>query len=61
MTKGFQLENVGIASVMRYLDIVFVFFWDILLLREAVNVWSIVGACIICACAAVIAIRKAHK
>ncbi|KDO33950.1 hypothetical protein SPRG_01228 [Saprolegnia parasitica CBS 223.65] len=44
MTKGFQLENVGIASVMRYLDIVFV-----------------LGAVIICSCAIVIALRKAHK
>ncbi|OQR83657.1 Drug/Metabolite Transporter (DMT) Superfamily [Achlya hypogyna] len=60
MTKGFQLENVGIASVMRYLDIVFVFIWDITLLREAINLWSVLGAVIICSCAIVIALRKAH-
>ncbi|OQS07566.1 Drug/Metabolite Transporter (DMT) Superfamily, partial [Thraustotheca clavata] len=60
MTKGFQLESVGVASVMRYLDIVFVFIWDITLLREEINIWSVVGAIIICTCAIVIALRKAH-
>ncbi|ETV86462.1 hypothetical protein H257_01654 [Aphanomyces astaci] len=60
MTKGFQLENVGIASVMRYLDIVFVFVWDVTLLHEQISVWSFVGAAIILSCAIAIAIRKAH-
>ncbi|ETW04727.1 hypothetical protein H310_03876 [Aphanomyces invadans] len=60
MTKGFQLENVGIASVMRYLDIVFVFVWDVILLHEKISVWSFVGATIILSCAIAIAIRKAH-
>lgn len=59
LTKGFQLEKAGIASVMRYLDVVCVFVWDALLLRERINYWSIVGAVIICACAAVIALQKA--
>ncbi|RLN43832.1 hypothetical protein BBJ28_00006081 [Nothophytophthora sp. Chile5] len=60
LTKGFQLEKAGIASVMRYLDVVFVFIWDYLLLGEHINYWSVVGAVIICSCAAVIALRKAH-
>ncbi|OQR83668.1 Drug/Metabolite Transporter (DMT) Superfamily [Achlya hypogyna] len=60
MTKGFQLENVGIASVMRYLDIVFVFIWEVTLLHEPINPWSIVGALIICGCAIGIAVRKSH-
>jgi drug/metabolite transporter (DMT)-like permease len=59
LTKGFQLESVGIASVMRYLDIVFVFLWDTLLLREKINGWSFVGAAIIFSCAIAIAIRRA--
>lgn len=60
LTKGFQIEKAGIASVMRYLDVVCVFIWDFLLLGERINYWSIVGAAIICTCAVVIALRKAH-
>ncbi|CAK4821890.1 unnamed protein product [Aphanomyces euteiches] len=45
MTKGFQLENVGIASVMRYLDFIY----------------SFIGAAIILSSAIAIAIRKAHS
>lgn len=60
LTKGFQLEKAGIASVMRYLDVVCVFIWDYLLLGEHINYWSVVGAAIICTCAATIALRKAH-
>ncbi|KAF0684530.1 Aste57867_23529 [Aphanomyces stellatus] len=60
MTKGFQLENAGIASVMRYLDIVFVFVWDTTLLHEHINPWSFVGAAIIFSSAIAIAIRKAN-
>lgn len=58
LTKGFQLETAGIASVMRYLDVVCVFIWDSLLLGEHINHWSVVGAVIICACAIIIALRK---
>ncbi|KAG6957008.1 hypothetical protein JG687_00010252 [Phytophthora cactorum] len=61
LTKGFQLEKAGIASVMRYLDVVCVFIWDYLLLGEKINYWSVVGAAIICTCAATIALRKAHS
>lgn len=58
LTRGFQLESAGTASVMRYLDVVFVFIWDITLLHEQVNEWSAVGALIICGSAIAIAIRK---
>ncbi|GAB9468467.1 Drug/metabolite transporter [Globisporangium polare] len=58
LTKGFQLEKAGIASVMRYLDVVCVFIWDAVLLGEHINHWSVVGAIIICACAIVIALQK---
>lgn len=61
LTKGFQLEKAGIASVMRYLDIVCVFIWDDLLLGEVISYWSVVGAAIICTGAVVIALRKAHQ
>ncbi|GAB9468468.1 Drug/metabolite transporter [Globisporangium polare] len=58
LTKGFQLEKAGIASVMRYLDVVCVFIWDAVLLGEHINHWSVVGAIIICSCAVVTAVRK---
>ncbi|TMW56992.1 hypothetical protein Poli38472_002917 [Pythium oligandrum] len=59
LTKGFQLEKAGIASVMRYLDVVCVFIWDSVFLGEHINHWSFVGAVIICSCASIIALRKA--
>ncbi|CAH0492558.1 unnamed protein product [Peronospora farinosa] len=58
LTRGFQLEKAGVAAVMRYLDVVFVFIWDSVILGEHINHWSIVGAMIILTCAVVIAIRK---
>ena len=58
LTRGFQLEKAGVAAVMRYLDVVFVFIWDSVILGEHINHWSIVGAMIILTCAGVIAIRK---
>ncbi|KAL4164387.1 hypothetical protein KRP22_004253 [Phytophthora ramorum] len=58
LTRGFQLEKAGIASVMRYLDVVFVFIWDSVILGEHINHWSIVGAFIIVTCAVLIALRK---
>lgn len=61
LTKGFQLEKAGVAAVMRYLDVVCVFVWDILLLHERVSTTTMLGAAIICACAGVIAIRKANE
>lgn len=61
LTRGFQLEKAGIASVMRYFDVVCVFIWDSVLLKEHINHWSIVGALIICSAAITIALRKAQR
>ncbi|KAI9993400.1 hypothetical protein PInf_015481 [Phytophthora infestans] len=58
LTRGFQLEKAGVAAVMRYLDVVFVFLWDSLILGEHINHWSIVGALVILTCAVIIAVRK---
>jgi drug/metabolite transporter (DMT)-like permease len=60
LTKGFQLENAGIAAVMRYLDVVCVFVWDSVFLGEDVNPWSIVGAVIVSGCALCCTLRKAR-
>ncbi|KAF0699375.1 Aste57867_10056 [Aphanomyces stellatus] len=61
MTKGFQLEHAGLASMMRYLDIVFVFIWDAMLLKESINPWSICGAAIILSSAVAITVRTANR
>ncbi|TMW63591.1 hypothetical protein Poli38472_002532 [Pythium oligandrum] len=36
LTRGFQLEKAGTASVMRYLDVVFIFIWDTVFLHETI-------------------------
>ncbi|CAK5008489.1 unnamed protein product [Aphanomyces euteiches] len=61
LTKGFQLEKAGIASMMRYLDIVLVFIWDSVLLKEPINLWSVAGALIILSSAIGIAVHRAHS
>ncbi|OWY98789.1 Drug/Metabolite Transporter [Phytophthora megakarya] len=47
LTMGFQQSKAGIASVMRYLDVVFVLIWDVMLLGEHVSMHSVIGATII--------------
>ncbi|GMF37623.1 unnamed protein product [Phytophthora fragariaefolia] len=61
LTKGFQIEKAGIASVMRYFDVIFVVVMDIIVLGEQVNALSIVGAVIIMSGASLIVLRKAYK
>ncbi|KAI9996011.1 hypothetical protein PInf_013189 [Phytophthora infestans] len=61
MTKGFQLEQAGIASVMRYFDVVFVVAMDVLILGESVNVLSLLGAGIIMAGVSMIVLRRARE
>lgn len=58
LTMGFQQSKAGIASVMRYLDVVFVLFWDIVLLGEHVSMYSVTGAAIIIASASFIVLPK---
>ena len=61
VTQGFQLENAGVASVMRYCDLVFIFIWDTMLLGEHVDGYSILGGGIIIAGAVLIAVNKARS
>ncbi|KAJ0401982.1 hypothetical protein ATCC90586_008919 [Pythium insidiosum] len=61
LTLGFQQEKAGIASVMRYFDVVFVFILDITFLGESVNGYSILGGCIILSGAVIIAIRRSRE
>ncbi|KAG2996231.1 hypothetical protein PC118_g2602 [Phytophthora cactorum] len=61
MTKGFQLEQAGIASVMRYFDVVFVVAMDVLILGENVNILSLLGAGIIMVGVSMIVLRRARE
>ncbi|KAG3251924.1 hypothetical protein PI124_g3451 [Phytophthora idaei] len=61
MTKGFQLEQAGIASVMRYFDVVFVVAMDVLILGENVNILSLLGAGIIMVGVSTIVLRRARE
>ncbi|TMW63590.1 hypothetical protein Poli38472_002531 [Pythium oligandrum] len=61
LTRGFQLEKAGTASVMRYLDVVFVFIWDTVFLHETISAWSIIGAVIICTSAIVIVLHRLQQ
>jgi drug/metabolite transporter (DMT)-like permease len=59
LTLGFQQSNAGIASVMRYLDVVFVLIWDVALLGEDVSPYSVFGGAIILTGASMIVLRRA--
>ncbi|KAE8888988.1 hypothetical protein PF005_g17264 [Phytophthora fragariae] len=61
LTKGFQTVKAGIASVMRYFDVVFVMCLDALVLGETVNLYSVLGAAIIISGASVIVMRQARS
>lgn len=60
LTKGFQQEKAGIASVMRYFDVVFVLLWDTTILGERVSDYSIFGGAVILSSAAMIVVRRAR-
>lgn len=60
MTLGFQREQAGIASVMRYFDVVFVLILDVAILHEDVSWYSILGGAIIISGAVLIVLRSAR-
>ena len=61
LTRGFQIERAGPASICRYLDVVFVFFWDAFLLREPIRAWSVAGACVIVGCCCAVVWNRARQ
>ncbi|RLN95803.1 hypothetical protein BBJ28_00011026, partial [Nothophytophthora sp. Chile5] len=61
LTKGFQTEKAGIASVMRYFDVVFVMGIDAAVLGEHVNLYSVLGAAIIISGASMVVMRRARR
>ena len=61
LTRGFQIERAGPASVLRYLDVVFVFVWDGLILREPIHGWSVLGAVVIVACCLIVVWNRTRQ
>ncbi|KAH7481901.1 hypothetical protein PRIC1_009633 [Phytophthora ramorum] len=61
LSMGFNREKAGIASVMRYFDVVFVLAWDVTILDEHVTLFSILGAMIIFAGGTLIVVHKARS
>lgn len=57
-TEGFRLEKAGPASMMRNLDIVFAFMWQVLFLGDPATTTSLLGAGCICISAVAIGVQK---
>lgn len=58
LTLGFQLEKAGIASSLRYIDVVLAFIIDCAILGDSINTYSLFGGAVILSGAAVIAVRR---
>eukprot|EP01119_Soliformovum_irregulare_P003999 TRINITY_DN15015_c0_g1_i1.p1 TRINITY_DN15015_c0_g1~~TRINITY_DN15015_c0_g1_i1.p1 ORF type:complete len:291 (-),score=60.04 TRINITY_DN15015_c0_g1_i1:25-897(-) len=58
LNRGLQLEKAARATTMNYLQIVFAFILQVTLLKQPINVWSIVGAGMITLNAVFSGVRK---
>lgn len=61
MNRGLQIEKAGPAALMRNLDIVLAFVYQMSILHINPTPWSIGGAVIILVCTSVVGIAKARK
>ena len=50
LNGGLQLGNAAKTTLMRNLDIVFAFIWQLLILQQKITGWSCVGATLIIIC-----------
>lgn len=58
LNKGMQMERAGPASAMRFVDIVFVFIWEMAFLGVKASAWSVAGAVLISICIIIIGVKK---
>jgi hypothetical protein len=56
--KGVQLERAGPASVIRTLDVVFSFIWQMAVEHIMPNPWSVLGAIVILLCVFAVGVRN---
>ena len=47
--QGVMMESAGLSSLVRNLDVVFAFFWQVVVLHDSPNAWSFFGAFLILA------------
>eukprot|EP01071_Lankesteria_metandrocarpae_P006843 Lankesteria_metandrocarpae@DN4502_c0_g1_i1.p2 len=58
LNYGMRIESVGIGSMLRNLDVVFSFTWQVLILKHSVPWTSLVGSLLIVASSAVVFMSK---
>eukprot|EP01132_Coremiostelium_polycephalum_P007717 gene7717-9491_t len=56
--RGIQLEKAAKAAAMNYLQIIFTFLWEIIFLKERIDLWTMVGAGLILSCAVITAVKR---
>lgn len=58
INRGLQLEMAGPATSMRFLDIVLSYIWQVGILSDPTDVYSIIGAILVSICLMLIGIKK---
>lgn len=58
LTIALKYETAGPVSVTRTFNIVLSFIWEVVLLSEAIEWTSIVGACLVSSCVIILALVK---
>lgn len=58
LNRGLQLERAGAAASVNYVGVVFAFAFQVLILREALNLWTAAGAALICTYAVLLFVKK---
>jgi len=58
LTLAFQYESAGPISVTRTFNIVLSFIWEVVLLSEAIEWTSVIGACLVSSCVIILALVK---
>lgn len=58
INRGLQLEMAGPATSMRFLDIVLSYVWQVCIIRDPTDAYSIIGAILVSICLMLIGIKK---
>ena len=58
INRGLQLEKAGPATSMRFLDIILSYVWQVWILHEHTDAYSIVGATLVSVCLIMMGMKK---
>ena len=58
INRGLQLEKAGPATSMRFLDIILSYIWQVWILHEKTDGYSIVGAVLVSVCLIMMGMKK---